>query len=380
MSPADPDFDQRAWSWVEHLRSEGTTPWTDWEGRPCAVPGLPVPGAAQLEVVRRLALAGGAPDFSQLADGVLALSGPGRGLPELPLPGSPVREGTGPRPLDPAEIPAQELIRVAEGVLVAQVLGHPVPAPAPPSNRHRPWQPAYRLVGAPVTAPRTSQALARAGRGEGGRRPRVLLVALPFDQLMGEVWSVRVQRSSDARWPRFWARWRKSDHLPVSADLVGLAEHWAAKVGRRRVEVVFAADPADAAQRVASLLGRTVDVPAEPSLSAESVELLRGVNRVLSIAVPESRHLELLSGVLVDLVAGPGQPWLAAPSGVRDWAVARSTRMVEELLEGGYAVHGEPGLLVPDLRSGHPDAPDPEVTLEIALHACLRAFGHEESR
>ena len=49
-----------AWSWVEHLRSGGTTPWAEWVREPAApadVPRGPLPGAAQLELVRRLALA-----------------------------------------------------------------------------------------------------------------------------------------------------------------------------------------------------------------------------------------------------------------------------------------------------------------------------------
>ena len=55
-----PDYAQTVWSWTEHLRAGGSTPWTAWvasgSGRDARVPpARNAPGAAQLELARRLA-------------------------------------------------------------------------------------------------------------------------------------------------------------------------------------------------------------------------------------------------------------------------------------------------------------------------------------
>jgi hypothetical protein len=94
--------DRRAWGWVQHLRQGGTTPWADWTGT--AEPeAAVVPGAQQLELVRRLNLAG-AP-APQLVERVFAASAPGRGQPDLELLGAVPESPFGPRPVDPATLP-----------------------------------------------------------------------------------------------------------------------------------------------------------------------------------------------------------------------------------------------------------------------------------
>ena len=89
--------------------------------------GWSVPGAAQLERVRRLALVSqldGA-TFTRLADVVLHRSAPGRGLAQQPL-SWPVREGAprrfGAPPTDPSAVPVDELVRVAVGTLTELLL------------------------------------------------------------------------------------------------------------------------------------------------------------------------------------------------------------------------------------------------------------------
>ena len=75
-----------AWGWVAHLTDGGTTPWVDWSGS--AEPrGAVLPGAQQLELLRRLNLAGGA--SRELAVTVLAADPPRRSRPSLPLLGGP---------------------------------------------------------------------------------------------------------------------------------------------------------------------------------------------------------------------------------------------------------------------------------------------------
>ena len=48
---------RRAWGWVDHLRDGGTTPWRDWTGEGRAGARV-LPGAQQLELLRRLNQAG----------------------------------------------------------------------------------------------------------------------------------------------------------------------------------------------------------------------------------------------------------------------------------------------------------------------------------
>jgi len=73
----------RAWAWVAHLRSGGTTPWRAWTAADApdrdrfARGGRYLPGAQQLELLRRLNAAGR--PTASLVDRVLNASAPGRG-------------------------------------------------------------------------------------------------------------------------------------------------------------------------------------------------------------------------------------------------------------------------------------------------------------
>jgi hypothetical protein len=53
----------RAWGWVAHLRTGGTTPWSQWQdpAPPAEQGGRYLPGAQQLELLRRLNLLGPPP-------------------------------------------------------------------------------------------------------------------------------------------------------------------------------------------------------------------------------------------------------------------------------------------------------------------------------
>lgn len=125
-----PTSTARAWGWVAHLREGGTTPWLAWstDGPAAgAVDGAvdeavdgPLPGAQQLELLRRLNLAG-PPPATGLADRVLAADATGRGRPDLELVGVAERLPYGFEPVDPATLSDDELLRVAVD-LVAQAL------------------------------------------------------------------------------------------------------------------------------------------------------------------------------------------------------------------------------------------------------------------
>ncbi len=391
MSP-DPGAidDGVARAWIDHLRAGGTATWHDW----CAAPRTagswsgPVPGAAQLELVRRLAMrrerrgtvvAG--PAFTDLADRALRRSGPGRGQPDRPLPLPPPSaprprleaapgQPVGPAPLDPSEVSRSTLVRLGIGLLADLVLDAG-PLPEAPVRRHRPWpRPRLQLVGAPVSVDAVRASLAAAGHREGGRAPEVLLLAQPLDEHLAQVWSTRVQHGAPVRWDTFAGRWARRDALPPSADLPRLAGFWAEQVGASRVHVLV--EPA--IHDVASVLGlRRVPSAAAArdvhDLSAEALDVLRRLNRVLNVRAVADEREGLLRRARTLLPSRTPRP-IALPESGREWAERRARRVQEQIRTGGYAVHGDLAALAPRHRGAV--APRRPEVLTLVLEACLR--------
>jgi hypothetical protein len=380
-------FQEAAWSWVDHLRAGGTTPWSEWlratPAEPAGPDGTgrgPVPGAAQLELVRRLAdrraarrTATDDPAFADLADLALRRSGPGRGPARLPLlwPGDDRPRRVGSPPVDPAAVPADQLAPVGVGLLAELLTRHPGPAPEPVAPvRRRLWGKSFHLAGAPVTTAHVRSTLAAAGHVEGGRRPEVVLLAEPLDALLAQIWSTRVQRGAPVRWVTFAGRWARRDELPPSADLPTIARFWAGRVGAGRVHVVAGPDPR---RTTAEILGlRTADpvAPADPhSLSPAAVDLLRRLNRVLNVRLAGDARRAHLRRVAALLPEDPA-PALDVPKQHRAWLDDRARRVAEDLRAGGYAVHGDLAVLAPrHVGAPHPRSAD---VLELVLDTCLR--------
>lgn len=381
MTVSADDFHAAAWSWVAHLRAGGSTPWAHWvtARHEPASPGALLPGAAELELVRRLAARSAlAPDaFAALADLALARSGPGRGLPQLRLPwpyGDPRHPGTGAPATDPADVPAEELVRVGTGVL-AELLVR-TPERAARRHRRRPWTRPFRLLGAPVSVAGVRAWLAAGGHVEGGRRPEVVLLAAPFDALLAEVWSARVQRGAPVRWGPFVDRWSRREqrhaHLPPAIRLAGLAERWAARVGPERVHVVVAEDPAAARRTVADVLalrGREPEqVPLRP-LSLPATDVLRRLDPVLSVRLPAERARAARRAAARVLDRG-AYPAAGLPERHREWAEASADRLAARLRAGGYPVHGDLDRIAVRPRPG-PARPRHRDELDLVLDACL---------
>ncbi|MEO6267307.1 MAG: hypothetical protein ABIO66_11965 [Nocardioidaceae bacterium] len=388
-------YEQAARSWVEHLRSGGTTPWSEWitQARQAEVPtGWSVPGAAQLELVRRLGLASrldGA-TFARLVDVVLHRSAPGRGLAQQPLSwpepdGAPRRFGA--PPTDPSDVPVDELVRVAVGTLTELLLITPVPpAPSELTRGRFSRGPAFVLAGAPVTTSAVRRELAAAGHAEGGTSPRVVVIAEPFDQSLAQVWSARVQRGAPVRWSGFVERWANRRELPPSADFPALARRWVCEVGADNVHVLVA--PHDAAAEVATGLGlagvgqsgvgpagRTAKHPEQQprwrDLSVAGIDLARRVNAVLNVRAAGPDREAAVRGcatVLATVATGPGQ--LTVPQPFQDWLANRAQQVADDLREGGYAVLGDAVHIVPR-SEGVPTGPRRDEVLRVAVEACL---------
>jgi hypothetical protein len=378
-----PDYEQVAWSWTEHLRHRGTTTWTEWLASACApgtpVPaGWPVPGAAQLELVRRLATVSrlDEPAFARLADLVLARSAPGRGQGHQPLwwPGQPSGRRFGAPPVDPSVVPEEELLRVAVGSLAELALQSPADRAAG-SARRLGWfarGPRIEVVGAPVTAAAVRHRLGLTPRRSRDRVTDVVVLVEPFDRLLAEVWSARVQRGAPVRWTGFVRRWSGRTELPPAADLAGLARQWADRVGAGRVHLV--STEGDRAAAIRDALGLPTRRPGAPprlrELAPEAVDLCRRVNAVLAVRVEQERHRAALTSLVRSLAThGPGQ-CLTVPGRRRHWARSRAHGLADDLRSGGYRVHGDLGRLLPAFAGV--TGPDTGEELAVALSGCAR--------
>ena len=84
--------DRRAWGWVAALRAGATTPWQEFTGGGDRGDRY-LPGAQQLELLRRLNTAG--QPGADLVERVLTASAPGRGRADLQLVGAAEESGSG---------------------------------------------------------------------------------------------------------------------------------------------------------------------------------------------------------------------------------------------------------------------------------------------
>ena len=414
MTPAGPTGPeaarQVAWAWVDHLRAGGTTPWRDFRSghrtdlvpdqAPWPAPNRAdvsrgrLPGAAQLELARLLAeRAAHQPDpdpdaRGALIDRALERSGPGRGLLELPLDlagnlaGKPTDRAGAPA-TDPADVPAEELVRVGVGLLVAELLRDGAQAGSNRNRRRRrrrrPFSGSFLLGGAPTTTAAVRVALADAGHLGGGRSPEVVLLAPPLEQMLGQVWSARVQRGAPVSWTDFVGRWSRQVALPPSADLSALARSWAERVGAGRVHVVADPDPLRTAADLLGIRLRATGRASTPDLlplPGAAVDLLRRVNQVLVVRVPEDQQAAFRRVVSASWASGSrgmpadaDEPGIVVPSRHRHWVEEQSARLVKELRRGGYPVHGDLDRIT--ARQLGPQRPRRREVLDLVLDVVL---------
>lgn len=371
-------YSEAVTGWAAHLRSGGTTPWPIWlEREPRAAEPLdPLPDGPHLELVRRLTLEAGGP-VEGLPDLVLAIPSPGRGRVDVPLPWAAAPHRFGSPAVDPAALPAEDLLRLATGVLVHLLPGLPHPSSDPPDGRLPwPWRRRFRLHGPPGTTAAVRSVLRSQGLVETDWRPVHVVLALPIEVMMAEQWAAAVRHGGILRWSTFWRRAVRDDALPESLDVAALAQRLAR--GRDPVHVVVGHESQEVLEAAARVLG------ARPGAAGTTVDpirtdLLRRVNRLATLAHGADRAPTLVSGlvaVLDDVPDGPGTPRSAVPAVPRtavDWATRHTARATETLQQAGYPVHGDPA----DLCLARPlaSAPlDPDRTLDLALAACLRSW------
>lgn len=356
----------RAWGWVDHLRAGGTTPWAAWSV--IAEPSLhAIPGAQQLELLRRLNEAG--TPATVLVERVLATSAPGRGQPDLELVGAAHDSRFGPPPVDPADVPVRELLRVAIALIAEDLVAAGVPA-SPRPGVVRPWRTRYRLVGDPELADPVRAALVARGRPPGGRLPKVLVLGASVDRMLADAWTRRAFDFGAPGWRTWLEQVTRHDRMPGRIDILAQARAWSARAGRSRVHVVL--DPAELPGLLG--VGRLATAPAP---AAAVPDLARRVATVLGLHVPDGQRTALLQHRLRPLLEGSAGEPLALPEEHHAWAHAQAQRVADGLRRAGYAVHGDPHSLLPTDRSGA-RAPDAGETLRLAMRLVLAGRTDEE--
>ncbi|ANH37808.1 hypothetical protein I601_1369 [Nocardioides dokdonensis FR1436] len=383
MTSSDDAGQGRAWAWLEHLREGGTTPWAQWAGTGERT-GRVLPGAQQLELLRRLNEAG-RPDPG-LARRVLAASAPGRGRPDLELVGAAPQSRFGPAPVDPADLPADELIRVTTSLLAEDLVAVPEPEPDLVTRWRRlggHWgrlrRPHYRLVGDPWRADAARRHLVQRGRPPGGASPTVLVLGGDLAGMLTDLWTDRAF-STGGPVPT-WRTWIdtvvESGRLGRGADPLASARRWTERVGPRRVRVVL--DPA----ALPGLVG-VRSLPPAPSLSVDAIDLARRIGGVLGLLVTPPRGREVLRQALLPrLLDAPG-PRLGVPPEHHRWVVRRSRRLREDLRSAGYPVVGtvlgsaDAVLDHPRrLATAQPGEPHEDRVLALAVRMLLDAAPHQ---
>lgn len=359
--------ERRAWAWVAHLREGGTTPWGEWTSEDSDSDSTLLPGALQLEVVRRLNQLGGTdhPRHLDLVDRILDTSAPGRGQPDLPLAGV-AETAFGPKAVVPEELPAQELVRMAVGVVAeAAVERDPGPAADDRSCRRRlrnPLRRGFHLGGDPVLVRATLASLAAAGHHPG--RPRTAIVlASDLGTTLADVWAWRIERGETQDFGRWLRKYARADRLPAGADPGRVAERWVGRLGAENVHVVVGRDPA---AEVARILGRSIGAPGPTAFSRDASELLRELNMVLRVLVDRDRHERILAHVVRPWLTAEQGPPRAVPLRHQAWVRRRAEQVRERLSAGGYPVHGDPALLL-DVRQPRPASARAATVLEVAL-------------
>ena len=365
-----------AWGWVAALREGATTPWAAWATRaePSGRSGRFLPGAQQLEVLRRINLAcltaGRRPDPA-LVERVLTASAPGRGRPDLELVGAAAPTAYGPRPVDPADLTADELLRVATNLLAEDLVaaGAPPPPQPPPARRWlglaRPGRP-YRIAGAPWPAQAVREEMVRRGRPPGGRGQAVVhVLGADVATLTELAFVARAFSDGGPSWDD-WVPGATSGARPAPrADLVEMARSWSERVGPDRVRVVL--DHA----RLPGLLGLRRPLPDPVVPSADATDLARRTAEPLGLLVLPAEQADLLRHTLLprllrDARDDPGPP-LRLDADALAWARESADRVRREVEGADYAVVGSTDLLVLHDDRGEGRGPDDDRVLDLAV-------------
>ncbi len=371
--------EQRAWGWVAHLREGGTTPWQ----RVARTAASPTAGTSRAPSSWSCS-AGSTPPAARTRRSARACWPPPPRAAAGPTSSSSdagPESAFGPAPVDPAELPAGELVRVAASVLADQVVdaGVPATARASPASWTSWWRRGYRLVGDPELADLLRAQLVARGRPPGGREPRIVVLGSDLATMAAHAWTHRAFTEGVTAWREWLRLLRERREVPARADVLAVARAWERRVGKERVHVVL--EPHGQRAR-ARLVGDRRPLAAPVTLPGECGELARRVGSVLGLLVlPDDREALLTTRLRPRIEAAslrtPGGRPLVVPAAHRDWFESAAEQMREGIRRAGYAVHGDLDALVPHWPADDADheaahaGPSPEATLDLAIQVLL---------
>ncbi|MGN0065668.1 MAG: hypothetical protein ACI379_15635 [Nocardioides sp.] len=361
----------RAWGWVAHLEQGGTTPWRDWavEGEPTRAV---MPGAQQLELLRRLNAAGLVDPG--LAGRVLTATASGRGRPDLPLLGVPLPTW-GPRAVDPATLDADELLRVASTLLAEDLVA--LGPDRPEVGLPRPWRRRYRMVGDPLAVTVARTELTAAGHQPGGRHPRVLVLLDRVDLLMAHSWTYRCFGHKVGPWTEWLDHWRGREALPPRLDVPRAVAEYTDRPADVRVLTRLDRLPRTGARQVGVRRLAPLDVP-----GAHAADLARRVNHVLKVLVHPHEAEELMATTLWRRIPAGTAGLPTVPAEHRRWLGAAADRLAEDVRGSGYPVLGDLADLAPRFTgSTTPEVADePTAVLDLAVRMLVDGRWQHEPR
>lgn len=381
-----PEYAAHVHAWAAELREGSQRTWAEFLDSPGA--GLDqraadaasiIPSAPQLEVVRRLPK--DLPQRDRLADLVLSTPAAWRGAIDVPLPWHEA-PAFGAPPVAPERLHPDELLRVVGSAITTLLLDEPT-VEVPQQRAFRLFRKRFVLLGAPGTAQIIGAEMRRQGWLEGGPRPAYVVLGGPLEKLMAQRWAVRVRLGSTIRWRPFWRYAKNHNRIPPGIQSAAIAERLAREVGGHRVHLVLAGSTQEAMTTVADLLGlRPARVPEPAQLLA--TDLLRVVNAPLTIAAGEEERARLVRDLWPALTHGQVSRQMGAPRPYLDWAVSAAEREVEQIARGarnaGYAVHGDPRVVVPDPRAVLTRLVPRRDTLAFGLEVLGRAWVRKQER
>ena len=359
----------RAWAWIAHLRGGGTTPWLAWTSADAPDLGRFLPGAQQLELLRRLNLAGR--PSPTLVDRVLNASAPGRGRPDLELVGVDEARRFGPPAVDPAGLSDHDLLRVATGLLAAGLVqGRTGPAQSRPTGssartdpaqlrRTRTFRTRYELAGDPWLASAYTARLVADGRPPGGGGRSVHVLGADVATMLAHTWAAATFGAGAPGWPDFLARVRTRRRLPRRVDLPGVVERFRARPHTGRVGVVLDLGALPGLVGVRRL-DPVADVP------AAATELARQVGTALSLLVLPAEQARLLDTALRPRLERVAGELPVVPPEHQDWVEDAAFAMRQRLLRARYPVLGDPDSLLP-----RPSEPPAGSVLDLALELLM---------
>lgn len=363
--------------WVDALLAGDGRSWRAFraahaDARPASASGV---SAGQLACAERLVRT--RPDLRDLdvlLARVLATPPAGRGPVDLPVVGDPDRSDWGPAPVEPDDLDATEVLRVAVPVLGGLL----PPAAAPPAPVRTPLRGRRFVVhGAPEAAAAVAGALTAAGWVHGPFRATHLVLGCPPDAGVEQIWAHRVAGGGTRGWRRTWRALHAAGAVPARLDVATLASRVATQLpGRHRASRLRVVVGPDARAVVATALG-ALGVPAAPAPAIDpgTVDLQRRLHALPATAVP--RHTGWVRTGSPPAPVGRDLE-LGVPAPHRSWAAAQADRLAAELdrLARGadYPVLGDPGFLARLRPEDQPTGVDPAVTLDRALAAIARAW------